>query len=76
MEKIWFITALEAQLQPFLYEYKNIHKQDSEVIELCLDHRERNKVKGAYNRSLRLEDRSYLMNWWSDFIDNLKAGKD
>ena len=60
----------------FLYEYKNIHKQDSEVIELCLDHRERNKVKGAYNRSLRLEDRSYLMNWWSDFIDNLKAGKD
>lgn len=60
----------------FLYEYKNIHKQDSEVIELCLDHRERNKVKGAYNRSLRLEDRSYLMNWWSDFIDNLKAEKD
>lgn len=48
----------------FLYEYKNIHKQDSEVIELCLDHRERNRAKGAYNRSLRLEDRIFLMNWW------------
>lgn len=44
-----------------LYEFKNLHQQDSEVIELCLDHRERNKVKAAYNRSLRLDDRKELM---------------
>ena len=56
----------------FLYENKKNHKQDSEVIELCLDHRERNKVKAVYNRSLRLEDRRELMQWWSDYIDNLK----
>lgn len=56
----------------FLYENKNKHKQDSEVIELCLDHRERNKVKAVYNRSLRLEDRRSLMQWWSDFIEELK----
>lgn len=59
----------------FLYEYKSIHKQDSEVIELCLDHRERNRVKAIYNRSLRLDDRIKLMQWWSDFIDNLKNDK-
>ena len=56
----------------FLYENKNKHNQDSEVIELCLDHRERNKVKAVYNRSLRLEDRRILMQWWSDFIEELK----
>ncbi|MCR2064365.1 tyrosine-type recombinase/integrase [Campylobacter helveticus] len=59
----------------FLYEYKNIHKYDSEVIELCLDHRERNRVKAIYNRSLRLDDRTALMQWWSDLIDRLKAEK-
>ena len=59
----------------FLYENKNKHNQDSEVIELCLDHRERNKVKAVYNRSLRLEDRRALMQWWSDFIEELKKQK-
>ena len=59
----------------FLYENKKNHKQDSEVIELCLDHRERNKVKAVYNRSLRLEDRRALMQWWSDFIEELKKQK-
>ena len=59
----------------FLYENKKNHKQDSEVIELCLDHRERNKVKAVYNRSLRLEDRRILMQWWSDFIEELKKQK-
>ncbi|MGH2305496.1 hypothetical protein [Campylobacter taeniopygiae] len=44
-----------------LYEFKNLHRQDGEVIELCLDHRERNKVKATYNRSLRLNDRKFLM---------------
>ncbi|MBK1973486.1 site-specific integrase [Campylobacter sp. TTU-622] len=56
-----------------LYEFKNLHGQDSEVIELCLDHRERNKVKAAYNRSLRVNDRKFLMQWWSDYIDKLKG---
>ncbi len=56
-----------------LYEFKNLHQQDSEVIELCLDHRERNKVKAAYNRSLRLDGRRELMQWWSDYIDKLKG---
>lgn len=56
----------------FLYENKSKHKQDSEVIELCLDHKERNRIKAVYNRSTRLDDRILLMQWWSDFIDDLK----
>ncbi|MCV3501522.1 tyrosine-type recombinase/integrase [Campylobacter lari] len=67
--------GFRATASTFLYEYKNIHKQDSEVIELCLDHRERNKVKAVYNRSLRLDDRRELMQWWSDFIDKLKRNE-
>lgn len=67
--------GFRATASTFLYEYKNIHKQDSEVIELCLDHRERNKVKAVYNRSLRLDDGRELMQWLSDFIDKLKRDK-
>lgn len=66
--------GFRAIFSTFAYENKKFHKQDSEVIELCLDHRERNKVKAVYNRSLRLDDRRALMQWWSDYIDALRGG--
>lgn len=65
--------GFRAIFSTFAYENKKFHKQDSEVIELCLDHRERNKVKAVYNRSLRLDDRRELMQWWSDYIDRLRG---
>ena len=65
--------GFRAIFSTFAYENKKHHKQDSEVIELCLDHRERNKVKAVYNRSLRLDDRRELMQWWSDYIDRLRG---
>ena len=65
--------GFRAIFSTFAYENKKQHKQDSEVIELCLDHRERNKVKAVYNRSLRLDDRRELMQWWSDYIDRLRG---
>ncbi|EAL2861123.1 integrase, partial [Campylobacter jejuni] len=30
-------------------------------------------VKATYNRSLRLNDRKLLMQYWSDYIDKLKG---
>ena len=65
--------GLRTTASTFLYENKKEHKQDSEVIELCLDHRERNKIKAVYNRSKRLDDRKELMQWWSDFLENLAS---
>lgn len=40
----------------------------SDVIERQLAHKERNKVRAAYNRAEYLSERSEMMNWWSDFL--------
>lgn len=42
---------------------------DAELIEMCLAHVQQNKVRAAYNRSRRLEERSKLMQWWPDSLD-------
>ncbi|QQF51322.1 tyrosine-type recombinase/integrase [Campylobacter fetus subsp. venerealis] len=47
------------------------HKQSPQVIELCLDHRERSTVKAIYDKSERLAERMALMQWWSDYLDSL-----
>jgi integrase len=45
-----------------------------DVIELQLAHKERNKVRAAYNRAQRLEERRHMMQAWADYLDALKAG--
>jgi len=45
-----------------------------DVIELQLAHTERNKVRAAYNRAQRLEERRRMMQTWADYLDALKAG--
>ena len=47
-----------------------------DVIERQLAHGERNKVRAAYNRSQYLAERSEMMQWYSDYLDEVKAGAD
>jgi integrase len=47
----------------------------SDVIELQMVHKERNKVREAYNRAQRLDERQKLMQAWSDHLDSLRAGR-
>lgn len=44
-----------------------------DLIELQLAHAERNKVRAAYNRAQRLEERRKMMQAYSDYLDGLKA---
>ena len=44
-----------------------------DVIERQLAHGERNKVRAAYNRSQYLQERTKMMQWYSDYLDNLKT---
>lgn len=32
-------------------------------------------MRAAYHRSLYLEHRAKLMQWWADYLDRRKAGK-
>jgi len=43
-----------------------------DLIELQLAHAERNKVRAAYNKAQRLEDRRKMMQAWADYLDGLK----
>jgi len=45
-----------------------------DVIELQLAHAERNKVRAAYNRAQRLEERRRMMQAWADYLDGLRTG--
>jgi hypothetical protein len=45
-----------------------------EAIELQLAHSEGNKVRAAYNRAARMDERRALMQAWADCLDELRAG--
>lgn len=45
-----------------------------EVIEKCLAHEEKNKIKGAYNRAEYLEQRRQLMQWWGNKLQAMEHG--
>src|ERR1700733_15138503 len=45
-----------------------------DLIELQLAHAERNKVRDAYNRAQRLDERRKMMQDWGDYLDGLRAG--
>lgn len=67
--------GFRATASTLLHENTPNHKIASEVIELCLDHKERNKVKAFCNHSTRLQERRELMQWWSDYLDEVREGK-
>jgi len=56
----------------FLNENAHKHNVSSDVIEVQLAHVESNKIKGVYNKAMYLEERTRLMEWWSDYLDALK----
>ncbi|MDA3062703.1 MULTISPECIES: tyrosine-type recombinase/integrase [unclassified Campylobacter] len=53
-------------------EHISEHGFNSDIIELCLDHRERTTIKATYDHSQRLKERFELMQWYSDFLENLE----
>ena len=48
----------------------NEHDKDPDVIELCLEHVERDGVRAAYNAARKLRQRAELLQWWADFLDS------
>lgn len=63
--------GFRATFSTIAHERQDEHGQSSDVIELCLAHVEKNKVKDAYNHAKNLKQRAALMQWWSDFLDVL-----
>ncbi|EDY86362.1 prophage CP4-57 integrase [gamma proteobacterium HTCC5015] len=43
-------------------------KFSPDAIERQLHHKEKNEVRGAYNRAEYLEERKAMMQWWADWV--------
>ena len=47
-----------------------------DAIERQLAHQEGNQVRAAYDRSLHMEQRRKMMQWWADHVDSLMIPAD
>ena len=67
--------GFRAMFSTIAYEKANEedgHNYTCEVIEALLAHKETNKVKGAYNRSKYIKPMKGLIEWYADYLDELK----
>ncbi len=55
-----------------LHENIHVHGIPSEVIELQMAHTDRNTIRATYNKAKFLDLRTKLMQWWADYLDELK----
>lgn len=46
-----------------------------DAIERQLSHKEKNKVRAAYNRANYLDERKRMMQHWADYLDSLRAAE-
>lgn len=51
------------------YSILTEHGFDDKIIDRQLDHKERNKVKAAYDHAKFLPQRREMMQWWADYLD-------
>jgi integrase len=51
----------------------NEHEFDEAHVELQLAHTKRNKVAAAYNHAKYLKQRTEMMQWWADYVDEQLA---
>ena len=56
-----------------LHEWIYEHKVHSEAIEMQLAHKDENKIRRTYNHAKYLPERKRLMQWWCDYLDQIKA---
>jgi integrase len=67
--------GFRAMFSTIANENISVHGYHTDIIERCLAHVEGNKVKGAYNHAEYTKERSGLMQWWADYLDEVKAVK-
>lgn len=48
------------------------HGLNFDIIEKCLAHKDKNKIRSAYNRALNLKEMKKLMQWWADWLEKLE----
>ena len=63
--------GFRAMFSTMANEKRNEHGCHADIIERCLAHKDKDKVREAYNRAQNLADMKTLMQWWADYLDEL-----
>ena len=63
--------GFRAMFSTMANEKRNEHGCHADIIERCLAHKDKDKVREAYNRAQNLADMRILMQWWADYLDEL-----
>ncbi|QCD44084.1 tyrosine-type recombinase/integrase [Campylobacter mucosalis] len=63
--------GFRAMFSTIAHENISKHGLNERIIELCLAHVEKNRIKATYNHALNLDDRAKLMQWWADYLSAL-----
>ena len=53
-------------------EHITTHNIPFDVIEKALAHKDKNEIRATYNRAQNLNDLKNLMQWWSDYLDEVQ----
>jgi len=67
--------SFRALFSTFMHSKIEEHGFHSDIIERQLAHKEKNKVKAAYNHAEYLPQRKKMMQFWSDYVDKIKGIK-
>ncbi len=73
-QNIHTFHGFRSMFSTIAYEYYKEHGFHSDIIESCLAHKEKNRVKAAYNRESKykyFEEKKELMQWWADWLNKL-----
>lgn len=65
------VHSFRSTASTILHENIDVHGFHSDVIERQLAHTERNNVKAAYNHAQYIPQRKELMQWWSQYLEQL-----
>lgn len=57
-----------------MHDNMRVHKFSSLAIEAQLAHKDKNDIRDTYNSSNLLEERKELVQWWCDWLDEVKNG--
>jgi integrase len=53
-------------------EHKGEHGFDADVIEKQMAHKGKDKIRATYNHAEYLKERKQLMQWWADYLDDIR----
>ncbi|QKG29227.1 tyrosine-type recombinase/integrase [Campylobacter sp. RM16187] len=65
--------GFRAMFSTITNENAHIHGFSPDVIERCLAHKEKDKIREAYNRANYMPLMRGLMQWWADWLNNLEC---